>query len=60
MAKVHDKCDTYKLALAKHKGWCNSKIQGSVTTMIDSQIRVEVARNRTMLKHFNKVCHILC
>jgi len=59
MAKVHDKCDTHKLALAKYKGWCNSKIQGSVTTMIDSQIRVEPARNRTMLKSLIR-CVIYC
>ena len=59
MAKVHDKCDTHKLALAKYKGWCNSKIQGSVTTMIDSQIRVEVAKNRTMLKSLIR-CAIYC
>ncbi|VVC26093.1 Ribonuclease H-like domain,Domain of unknown function DUF4371 [Cinara cedri] len=59
MAKVHDKCDTHKLALAKYKGWCNSKIQGSVTTMIDSQIRIEVARNRTMLESLVR-CAIYC
>ncbi|VVC37936.1 Ribonuclease H-like domain,Domain of unknown function DUF4371 [Cinara cedri] len=59
MVKVHDKCDTHKLALAKYKGWCNSKIQGSVTTIIDSKIRVEVARNRTTLESLIR-CAIYC
>jgi hypothetical protein len=45
MAKIHGKCDTHKLAMAKYKGWCDFKIQNSVTTMIDSQIKVEFAKN---------------
>lgn len=59
MAKVHDKCDTHKLASVKYKGWCDSQIQGSVSTMINSQLKFEIERNRIVLKSLIR-CAIYC
>jgi hypothetical protein len=55
MAKVHDKCHTHKLALTKYnKGYLDSKTQGSVSIMIDSQLKIEVERNRLVLRSLIK------
>lgn len=50
MAKVHNKCDTHKLALTKYKRDLDSKTQKSISTIIDSQLKIKVEKNRLVLR----------